>query len=123
LTQCLGCPPIKLRRQHQLGRNGTDGLGGRRPALRWCKRWRIWSAQQVGRYEWEIDLGNVKGPAIHGLRGTGCWQGGPRDSTSIQIANDIGMSRQTVEYYMRFKDQMGVAAEGRSRLELVSKRG
>jgi predicted transcriptional regulator len=39
-----------------------------------------------------------------------------------QIANDVGMSRQTVGYYMRFKDQMGIAAEGRSRLKLVAKR-
>jgi hypothetical protein len=38
-----------------------------------------------------------------------------------QIANDIGMSRQNVEHYMRFKDQMQVAAQGQKRLRLVSK--
>ena len=38
-----------------------------------------------------------------------------------QIANDIGMSRQNVEHYMRFKDQMQVAAQGQKRIRLVSK--
>jgi hypothetical protein len=37
-----------------------------------------------------------------------------------QIANDIGMSRQNVEHYMRFKDQMKVAADGQKRLRLVN---
>ena len=37
-----------------------------------------------------------------------------------QISNDIGMSRQMVEHYMRFKDQMEVAAAGQARLKLVS---
>src|SRR4051794_35129104 len=37
-----------------------------------------------------------------------------------QIANDIGMSRQNVEHYMRVKDQMRVAAQGQKRLRLVS---
>jgi hypothetical protein len=37
-----------------------------------------------------------------------------------QIANDIGMSRQNVEHYMRFKDQMKVGAEGQKRLPLVT---
>jgi hypothetical protein len=49
--------------------------------------------------------------------------GGRRVFDANQIVNDVGMSRQTVEYYMRFKDQMGIAADGRSRLKLVSKRG
>ena len=39
-----------------------------------------------------------------------------------QISNDIGMSRQMVEHYMRFNDQMGIAADGRKRLKLISKR-
>jgi hypothetical protein len=38
-----------------------------------------------------------------------------------QIANDIGMFRQNVEHYMRFKGQMQVAAQGQKRLRLVSK--
>jgi hypothetical protein len=37
-----------------------------------------------------------------------------------QIANDIGMSRQNVEHYMRFKDQMKVGADGQKRLRLVT---
>jgi len=35
------------------------------------------------------------------------------------VANDIGMSRQTVERYMRFRDQVKVAAAGRARLQVV----
>jgi predicted transcriptional regulator len=38
-----------------------------------------------------------------------------------QIANDIGMSRQNVEHYMRFKDQMKIGADGQKRLRLVAK--
>jgi len=37
-----------------------------------------------------------------------------------QIANDIGMSRQNVEHYMRFRDQMKVGADGQERLRLVN---
>jgi hypothetical protein len=37
-----------------------------------------------------------------------------------QIANDIGMSRQNVEHYMRFRDQMKAAADGQKRLRLVA---
>jgi hypothetical protein len=37
-----------------------------------------------------------------------------------QIANDIGMSRQNVEHYMRFRDQMQVGADGQKRLRLVN---
>ena len=38
-----------------------------------------------------------------------------------QIANDIGMSRQNVEHYMRFRDQMKVGVDGQKRLRLVNK--
>jgi hypothetical protein len=38
-----------------------------------------------------------------------------------QIANDISMTRQNVEHYMRFRDQMKVAADGKKRLRLVTK--
>ena len=38
-------------------------------------------------------------------------------------SNDIGMSRQMVDHYMRFKDQMGLAADGRKRLKLVTPEG
>jgi hypothetical protein len=38
-----------------------------------------------------------------------------------QIANDIGMSRQNVEHYMRFRDQMKVGADGQKRLRLVNR--
>ncbi len=39
----------------------------------------------------------------------------------ILLTNDIGMSRQMVDHYMRFKDQMGVAAGGQRRLKLVTR--
>jgi hypothetical protein len=39
-----------------------------------------------------------------------------------KIANDIGMSRQNVEHYMRFKDQMKVGADGQKRLRLVKRK-
>jgi hypothetical protein len=109
--------PTSLRaRWHRwLGKTGTG--------IELCKRWRLWIAQQVARYEWEIDADNVKEPTIHGLRGAGVLARWAEGFDVNQIANDIGMSRQTVEYYMRFKDQMGLAADGRSRLKLVSKRG
>jgi hypothetical protein len=38
-----------------------------------------------------------------------------------QMSNDIGMSRQMVDHYMRFKDQLGLAADGQCRLRLVTK--
>ena len=38
-----------------------------------------------------------------------------------QIGNDIGMSRQNVQHYMRFSDQMKVGADGQKRLRLVTK--
>jgi hypothetical protein len=37
-----------------------------------------------------------------------------------QIANDIGMSSQMVERYMRFKDQMEIAERSLARLRLVA---
>jgi predicted transcriptional regulator len=38
-----------------------------------------------------------------------------------QIANDIGMSRQNVDHYMRLRDQMKVGADGQKRLRLIGK--
>jgi hypothetical protein len=61
----------------------------------------------------------VKGPTIHGLRGTGVLLRWSEGFDVDQISNDIGMSRQTVDHYMRFKDQMDIAADGRARLRLV----
>jgi hypothetical protein len=39
-----------------------------------------------------------------------------------QIANDIGLSRQNVEHYMRFRDQMKVGATVKSGLVSSTKR-
>jgi len=41
---------------------------------------------------------------------------------AVQIANDVGMSRQMVERYMRFRDQMEIAVAGQARLRVVTKR-
>jgi hypothetical protein len=37
-----------------------------------------------------------------------------------QIANDIGMSRQNVEHYIWFRDQMKVGADGQKRFRLLN---
>jgi hypothetical protein len=86
-----------------------------------CSKWKEWLRQQIARYEWELDAEDAKGPTIHGLRGTGVLLRWSEGYGVDQISNDIGMSRQMVEHYMRFKDQMGVAADGQKRLHLVKK--
>jgi len=58
-------------------------------------------------------------PTIHGLRGAGILLRRATGHDVDQIANDIGMSRQMVERYMRFRDQMEVAMLGQSKLRLV----
>ncbi|WP_454629713.1 hypothetical protein [Bradyrhizobium cenepequi] len=85
-----------------------------------CKRWKEWVAGQVKKYFWDIDPEDADHPTIHGLRGTGILARAEVGYTVDQIANDIGMTRQNVEHYMRFKDQMKVAADGQKRLRLVS---
>jgi hypothetical protein len=76
---------------------------------------------QIARYEWEIDPDDTTGPTIHGLRGTGILLRLSEGYDTDQISNDVGMSRQMVEHYMRFRDQMGLAADRRKRLRLVNK--
>jgi integrase len=88
-----------------------------------CERWRAWLAECVERYAWEIDPEDVRGPTIHGLRGSGILLRIAAGYDTDQIANDIGMSRPMVDHYMRFKDQMQVAAAGRDRLRLVDAEG
>jgi hypothetical protein len=41
------------------------------PGLAVRAKWKEWNTAQVAKYEWEIDPDDVKGPTIHGLRGTG----------------------------------------------------
>jgi hypothetical protein len=84
-----------------------------------CRKWREWLKQQIARYEWELDPDDSKGPTIHGLRGTGVLLRFSEGFDIDQISNDIGMSRQMIEHYMRFKDQMGVAVDGHERLRLI----
>jgi hypothetical protein len=86
-----------------------------------CSKWNEWLRLQIARYEWEIDPDDAKGPTIHGLRGTGVLLRWSEGYDVDQISNDIGMSRQTVNHYMRFRDQMGVAADGPARLQLIKK--
>jgi hypothetical protein len=96
---------------------------GSEAGLAVCAKWREWLADQVTKYEWEVDPDDVKGPTIHGLRGTGVLTRWADGYDTDQISNDIGMSRQMVDHYMRFKDQMGAAADGRKRLKLVTEEG
>lgn len=84
-----------------------------------CAQWRAWLTEMKGRYEWDVNPEDVRGPTIHGLRGTGILRRFGEGFDAGQISNDIGASRQTVDHYMRFKDQMEVAAAGRSRLRLI----
>jgi hypothetical protein len=46
-----------------------------------------------------------------------------RQYDTDQISNDIGMSRQMVAHYMRFKDQMGIVADGRKHLKPITQEG
>jgi len=84
-----------------------------------CTKWQKWLTEMVAKYDWDIDPEDAKNPTIHGLRGTGILTRYAQGYDVDQIANHVGMSRQTVEHYMRFKDQMQVAAAGRRRLQLV----
>jgi hypothetical protein len=85
-----------------------------------CRRWKEWVTLQVKKYEWDIDPDDADHPTIHGLRGTGILARAEQGYEVDQIANDIGMSRQNVEHYMRFRDQMQVGADGQRRLRLVT---
>ena len=85
-----------------------------------CSRWKEWVAAQVKKYDWDIDPEDADHPTIHGLRGTGILARSEQGYEVDQIANDIGMTRQNVEHYMRFKDQMKVAADGQKRLRLIA---
>jgi hypothetical protein len=60
-------------------------------------------------------------PTIHGLRATGILLRRAVGHEIDQIANDIGMSRQMVQHYMRFRDQMQVGAAAHARPKLVEK--
>jgi hypothetical protein len=86
-----------------------------------CRRWKEWVTAQVKKYEWDIDPDDADHPTIHGLRGTGILARAEQGYDVDQIANDIGMTRQNVAHYMRFRDQMKVAADGRKRLQIVGK--
>ena len=104
-----------LRARYQRWLNRTD------EGVTLCKLWREWLAEQVRKYEWDIDPAASKNPTIHGLRGTGILVRRLDGHHIDQIGNDIGMSRQMVERYTRFRDQVEVAAAGRVWLELVKK--
>jgi hypothetical protein len=86
-----------------------------------CERWVAWVAEMVRKYEWDIDPAESHYPTIHGLRGTGILIRRAAGHDVDQIANDIGMSRQMVERYMRFRDQMEIAAAGQARLRIIGR--
>jgi hypothetical protein len=73
----------------------------------------------VKKYEWEIEPDGALYPTIHSLRGTGILLRRAAGHDVNQIANDIGMSRQMVERYMRFRDQTVIAMAGQAKLQLV----
>lgn len=81
-----------------------------------------WVGIQIKKYDWDIDPDEADHPTIHGLRGTGILARAEQGYEVDQIANDIGMSRQNVEHYMRFRDQMKVGADGQKRLQLIVNR-
>lgn len=101
-----------LRARYNRWLNTTEGQELRR-------LWQEWLTLQVRKYDWEIDPEDYTQPTIHGLRGTGILVRFAAGYDVEQISNDIGMSRQMVTHYMRFKDQMQVAADGRARLKLA----
>jgi integrase len=87
-----------------------------------CKKWKEWVGKQVKKYDWDIDPDDADHPTIHGLRGTGILARSEAGYGTDQIANDIGMTRQNVDHYMRFRDQMQVAERGQTRLRVVGKK-
>ena len=84
-----------------------------------CKQWKQWVAQ-VSKYDQDLDPEDADHPTIHRLRGTGILAPAEQGYDVDQIANDIGMSRQNVQHYMRFKDLMKVGADGQKRLRVVT---
>ena len=68
------------------------------------------------------DSDDADHPTIHGLRGTGILARAEQGFDVDQIANDIGMTRQNVDHYIRLRDQMKVGADGQTRLRLVTPR-
>jgi hypothetical protein len=94
-----------------------------RHLIEFCRKWQNWLGEMTRRYEWDVNPDQARGPTIHGLRGTGILARFAEGFDAGQIANDIGATRQTVDHYMRFKDQMDVAAAGRERLRLIKNEG
>lgn len=88
-----------------------------------CALWQAWLKVQIKKYEWDIVPEETLNPTIHGLRGTGILARFAAGADVDQIANDIGMHRQTVDRYMRFRDQMEVATTSAARLRLVADKG
>lgn len=86
-------------------------------------RWRAWVVEMLKKYEWEIEPDDALYPTIHGLSGTGILLRRAAGHDIDQIANDIGMSRQMVERYMRFGDQMEIAMAGQTKLQVVQGAG
>jgi hypothetical protein len=103
----------------RFGRWLTDTEDGRTI----CRQWKEWVATQVKKYDWDIDPDAANHPTIHGRRGTGILARAEQGYDVDQIANDIGMSRQNIVHYMRFRDQMKVGADGQKRASSGDPRG
>jgi integrase len=78
--------------------------------MRLCTLWQSWVGDQIQKYEWDIEVEDTMHPTIHGLRGTGLLARRNSGFEIDDIADQVGMSRQMVERYMRFKDQLETGA-------------
>lgn len=78
-----------------------------------CDLWREWLDRMVKKFEWDIDRDERKSPTIHGLRGTGFLKRLAAGYAKDQIANDCGAHPNTVQHYMRFRDQVEIADANR----------
>jgi hypothetical protein len=92
------------RRQRMAGQSAANGRKGSQP-----------------RSKNTIGTSTPTTPTIHGRRGTGILARAEQGYDVDQIANDIGMSRQNVDHYMRFRDQMKAGADGQKQLRLVTR--
>jgi hypothetical protein len=114
---------VKIR----VTREDPTGLGLHAGGAGSPTRKKVAKSVASGRNGWETRSRSTNGtstlttPTIHGLRGTGILARAEQGYEVDQIANDIGMSRQNVDHYMRFGDQMKVGADGQKRLRLVTR--
>ncbi|GEM_PF-1699360 len=86
---------------------------------RLCKLWREWVETQVEKYDWDFEPEDATWPHIHGLRATGVLKRLGEGHSVERISNDVGMDPNTIERYMRFRDQVKVGEALRTKLSVV----